>query len=72
VLNYVNIRFYASSAGNELATCFTSSTDKLCGECEWSGSSEEKDGWDPDPVPSTIKELLIKILHHQFRHTELA
>jgi hypothetical protein len=73
VLNCVNIRFYASSAGNELATCSSSSTDKLCGDCEWGESSDdkEKDGWYPDQVPSLIKELLIKILHHWFRHTEL-
>jgi hypothetical protein len=47
VLKCVNIRFCASSAGNELATCSISSTDKLCVDCEWGGSSEEKekDGW---------------------------
>ena len=73
VLNCVDIRFYASSAGNELATCSTSSTDKWCGTCEWRGSSEdkEKDGWEPDQVPSLIKELLIKMLNHWFRHTDL-
>ena len=57
---------YASSAGNELATCSTSSTDKLCGDCEWGGNSKdkEKDGWEPDLLPSLIQELLIKMLHH--------
>jgi hypothetical protein len=55
------------------ATCSTSSTDKWCGDCEWGGSSndKEKDGWEPDPVPSLKKELLIKMLHHRFRHKEL-
>jgi len=43
VLKCVIIRFYASSGGNELATCSTSSTDKRCGTCEWGGSSEDKE-----------------------------